>query len=135
MQCTRCNGSGVEPDTLMMTLAEACEIDNEEWFEVFWATYGKVGPRKKAHECFMAAIRRGHEPDVIVAGLRRWMAYWNSPGAAAMKWPQGFLNQEYFADEPPAPRVDVQRKAMPGRSGIEAAIARRTERPAIGGGS
>jgi len=136
MKCSRCGGSGVEPATTALAKQAQLNVVAEDAFESFWTLYGKIGPRKKAHECFVAAVRRGHDPNVIIAGLVRWVEYWDSPGAAAMKWPQGFLNQEYFLDAPPAPRVDVQRKAMPGRSGIEAAIARRTgNRPAIGGGS
>ena len=93
-------------------------------FETFWTMYGKVGPRKKALQCFEAAVKRGNDPETIIVGLRKWLTYWEQPGAAAMKWPQGFLNQDYFLDEPPA--VRVERKAMPGRGGIESALARRS---------
>lgn len=122
------------PDELTLTLVgvEPSGWQLDEWFERFWEAYGKVGPRKKAHECFVAAVKRGHDPRVIVDGLVKWVRYWSSPGAAKQKWPQGFLNQDYFLDEPPA--VRVERKAMPGRSGIEAALSRR-ERKAIGGAS
>lgn len=38
-----------------------------EDFEAFWLTYGRVGPRKKALECWRKAIRKD-SPDVILAG-------------------------------------------------------------------
>jgi hypothetical protein len=136
MKCSRCDGSGVEPVTAeQLALADDARrdeaIDMDASFESFWTLYGKVGPRKKARECFVAAVRRGHDPNVIIFGLDRWVTYWQQPGAAAMKWPQGFLNQEYFLDAPPPINVPTQRKAMPGRAGIEAALAR-TQRKAIG---
>lgn len=120
MKCSRCNGSGVEPESV------AVERATDDWFEQFWVECGRVGPRKKAHECFVSAVKRGHAPEVILHGLRRWVRYWNSPGAAAQKWPQGFLNQEYFLDAPPP--IRSPRKVMPGRAGIEAALARATDR-------
>jgi len=103
-------------------------------FVVFWDLYDRTGPRKKAHECFAAAVRRGHTFEQIIEGLRAWVVYWAQPGSAARKWPQGFLNQEYYLDEPPAVRVETSRKAMPGRGGIEAALAARSQR-GIGSGS
>jgi hypothetical protein len=69
-------------------------------FEAFWETYEHIGPRKKAWECWRKAVKRD-EPDVILAGLRRWMDYWHSPGATAIKWPQGWLNADTWRDEPP----------------------------------
>ena len=104
-------------------------------FVVFWDLYDRTGPRKKAHECFVAAVRRGHTFEQIIEGLRAWVVYWAQPGAAARKWPQGFLNQEYYLDEPPAVRVETSREAMPGRGGIEAALAARSQRRGIGSGS
>lgn len=114
--CSRCGGSGVEPDRALVAVPDV--------FDRFWELVGKVGPKKKARECFAAAVKRGHDPETILAGTARWVEYWSTPGAAAQKWPQGFLNQEYFLDAPPAVRVEQVRKVMPGRAGIEAAVAR-----------
>ena len=146
-KCVRCGGSGVEPreelslfEPRLSGASFAFRDDPpKEWpttaaFDEFWQLYDKTGPRKKAQQCFEAAVKRGNTCEQIVDGLRKWVWYWKQPGSAAMKWPQGFLNQEYFNDEPPAVRTEVVRKAMPGRGGIEAALAARTQRQ-IGAGS
>lgn len=132
MKCSHCGGTGIEPDVVANgdDALFALEHPNPfvavgDAFERFWQMYGKVGPKKVARQCFERAVRRGNDPETILAGTERWVAYWRSPGAASQKWPQGFLNQDYFLDEPPAVRVEQQRRTMPGRSGIEAALAAR----------
>ena len=70
-------------------------------FEKFWAIYERTGPKKKARECWNRAITKAPSENIL-AGLIDWMAYWNTPGAASMKWPQGWLNEERWNDTPPA---------------------------------
>lgn len=130
MKCSHCDGTGIEPPASL----ELAVPDGPDRFDEFWQLYDRTGPRKKAKECWDAALRRGHSPETILAGLARWVAYWRSPGSAAVKWPQGFLNQEYFLELPPQIRSTGERKAMPGRSGIEAALANR-RRNELGDGS
>lgn len=143
-KCVRCHGSGVEPERAVELFVAGDEIPLrpapsawwvEAAFDEFWELYERTGPRKKAHECFVAAVRRGHTFEQIIEGLRAWVWYWAQPGSASRKWPQGFLNQEYYLDEPPAVRVETSRKAMPGRGGIEAALAARSQQRGIGSGS
>jgi hypothetical protein len=74
--------------------------DDDPEFMLFWQTYGRVGPRKVAWECWRKARRKAEGADII-AGLERWVAYWRTPGASAVKWPQGWLNEERWNDEPP----------------------------------
>lgn len=71
-----------------------------ESFEQFWITYERTGSKKKARECWRRAVKKDR-PEVILDGLRKWMAYWHSPGATRIKWPQGWLNDETWRDDPP----------------------------------
>lgn len=93
--------------------------EDVEAFELFWATYGKVGPRKKAHECWLRA-RKISSAAEIQAGLEAWCAYWRSPNAANVKWPQGWLNEERWKDDPP---VVLQRVQNTSRSAIDQWLA------------
>lgn len=93
-------------------------VQLEQTFELFWATYGKVGPRKKARECWMKAVKNGADPAAIQRGLEAWCQYWRSPGAANVKWPQGWLNEERWKDDPPVLLATVQNR--PVNKGLEA---------------
>ena len=81
-----------------MALFDGVDLDDE--FEQFWQAYGRTGPKKKARECWNRAIRKA-SPDEILDGLLKWAEYWRTPGAASVKWPQGWLNEERWNDEPP----------------------------------
>jgi DNA-binding transcriptional regulator YhcF (GntR family) len=85
-------------EALPLTVVLASSLDDD--FELFWKTYGKVGSKKKARECWERAIRKA-APEVIQAGLERWVEYWMSPEAAKQKWPQGWLSEERWNDDPP----------------------------------
>jgi hypothetical protein len=151
--CSRCGGSGVEP-VEQLTLDESLpdrlsaaslaatldQVTLDAAFDEFWVTYGRVGPRKVARERWLAAVKKGADPADILAGLRLWVRYWDSPGSAKIKWPQGWLNERRWEDAPPA--VRAERRAMPGRSGIAAALSNRRapvgeldQRREIGAGS
>jgi DNA-binding transcriptional ArsR family regulator/ribosomal protein S11 len=69
-------------------------------FEAFWATYGRVGPKKDARKGYEAARKKASAIE-IQQGLERWVAYWAQPGAAKVKWPQGWLTEERWNDDPP----------------------------------
>ena len=92
-------------------------MESVAWFDIFWDEYGRLGPRKKALECWKKAIDKD-TPENIISGLRAWLAYWQHPDAAKQKWPQGWLNEERWRDEPPRLRPAAIRL-----SGAEAAIA------------
>jgi hypothetical protein len=86
---------------------------HEEHFETFWAMYGKLGPRKVAKAKWDAAMKAGESPEVIINGLEKWVAYWESPGAAKPKWPQGWMTEERWNDTPP-PLPQQKIKTNPG---------------------
>jgi hypothetical protein len=88
-------------------------------FELFWATYGKVGPKKVARQCWDRALKKATVEE-IQDGLERWVAYWRSPGAAKVKWPQGWLNEERWNDVPPTALA-----SMPKVNAAEAYLLRR----------
>jgi hypothetical protein len=74
----------------------------DEAFERFWVTYDRTGSKQTAREYWIKALKvTGGDPEPIQAGLERWMAYWRSPGAAKMKWPQGWLRKKTWEGNPP----------------------------------
>ena|SRR6478735_7402227 len=84
--------------------------EDDQEFMRFWQTYGRVGPRKVAWQCWLKAVRKAAPADII-AGLERWVTYWQQPGASAVKWPQGWLNEERWNDDPPTFLCRLQRPA------------------------
>ena len=101
--------------------------DDTERFEQFWQLYGRTGPKKKARECWNRA-RTKATADEIIDGLKRWVEYWSTPGAAAIKWPQGWLNEERWRDEPPFVALHIDRRnSQPQRDNGMGAIARRRQ--------
>lgn len=84
-------------DALLATITP----EETEAFETFWQMYGRVGPRLVAMECWLRRVRDGADPDAILDGLEAWCVYWRSPGAAKVKWPQGWLNERRWLDSPP----------------------------------
>jgi len=79
----------------------------DDAFELFWVTYHRTGPKKVAHACWQSAVKKD-SPDAIQAGLERWIAYWDSPDATKIKWPQGWLNEERWRDDPPVIRAGTR---------------------------
>lgn len=83
--------------------------DSDPDFQVFWEMYGKVGPRKVAWEGWHLARtgtgkHKRYGPasaQAIIDGLERWVSYWRQPGATRVKWPQGWLTERRWEDEPP----------------------------------
>ena len=101
------------------------EADTDEQdFELFWATYRRIGPKKKAKECWKRA-RKKASAEEIQHGLEQWMLYWDSPRAASIKWPQGWLNEERWNDEPPWPARPAGQPSPNSPMGILKAIAER----------
>ena len=89
-----------DQETEFFAPSQAMDAVADDDFELFWSTYRRTGPKKKARECWLKATKKA-DPGIILAGLIDWMDYWDSPGAASMKWPQGWLNNETWNDEPP----------------------------------
>lgn len=82
--------------------SSSCSPGDDEAFELFWATYRRTGPKKKARECWLKARKKATAED-IQSGLEAWIAYWDMPNSANIKWPQGWLSEERWNDEPPWP--------------------------------
>lgn len=78
-------------------------------FMQFWEMYGRCGPRKVAWETWCKHVAAGASPDAILEGLARWVAYWLTPGVASVKWPQGWLNERRWEDDPPVAVLSSQR--------------------------
>lgn len=76
-------------------------------FEKFWETYRRTGPKKTARASWKVATSKS-TPAEIQAGLELWIAYWDTPGATSVKWPQGWLSQERWKGPPPP--IQIQRK-------------------------
>jgi hypothetical protein len=89
-------------------------------FEEFWVMYGRVGPRLKARECWMRAVKGGADPDAILNGLEAWVSYWKTPNAASVKWPQGWLSERRWEDAPPVVLSVVQNRTVSkGRAALD----------------
>lgn len=78
-------------------------VAQNESFELFWVAYGRTGSKKDARKAWDKAITKDSAEN-IQAGLDKWVSYWETPGAASKKWPQGFLNSEYWLSDPPTAR-------------------------------
>jgi hypothetical protein len=102
--------------------------DDDAEFMRFWQLYGRVGPRKKAWE-FWQEARVKADPEQIIAGLERWVAYWRTPGASAVKWPQGWLREERWRDDPPTFLCRMQRPT----NALEQAVGRARQARASNG--
>ena len=126
--------TSVEPSCSSSELS--LSLSRYEPFDEFWSIYGNLAGsgKKKSRECWDAAMKRGDDPELILEGLRAWVVYWRTPDASKAMYAQGFLNQGKWETPPPPVRDEQQRKVMPGRGGIEAALASRSQR-GIGSGS
>jgi hypothetical protein len=117
--------SEVSSSELTLSLEIAPAVDR---FPEFWTAYGNLAGtgKKLAQVCWRSAIDRGDDPTAILAGLDAWVRYWRTPGANKAMYAQGFLSQQKWATPPPPIHSDDagQRRPMPGRAGIEAALER-----------
>jgi hypothetical protein len=91
--------------SLELVIAEHTEPDR---FDDFWRSYGNLAGtgKKKAKECWNTAMKRGDDPNAIIAGLEAWVIYWRTPGASKAMYAQGFLNQQKWSTEPPPLHAD-----------------------------
>lgn len=121
--CTRCSGTGVEPSGL--TLVN--EVRDSP-FEAFWELY----PRKQAKATARSRWHRMSEADrrLALEAMPAHVAMWNHEGRGTRLIPMAttWLNQRRWEDDLTGYVESVEataRKAMPGRGGIAAALARR----------
>jgi hypothetical protein len=98
-------------------------VGGVEDFEVFWALYGRIGSKVVAKQAWTKAIATGAAPQDIIEGLEKWIGYWKSPGAAKVKWPQGWLNERRWEVDPPMALAQVQRPVNKGLASVARARA------------
>lgn len=71
-------------------------------FQTFWEPYPrKDSGRKTALQSWERAIKRGADPDAIMAGLARWLPVWEVTERQYIPHAATWLNQERWDAEPP----------------------------------
>lgn len=82
-------------------------------FDEFWKAYPRKAGKPKAAAAYRSAVgKRKADPEVILAGLARWVAYWTAKNEPDyVPHPTTWLNQDRWNDEPPP---------LPRRSGLSA---------------
>lgn len=117
----RCNGSFDGEPSLFTAIDEPeskaerlVSPKKEDRFEEFWKVYPKKDGKKKARENFARAVKRGADPDEIIAGARRYADACVGRDPHFIKWPQGWLSDERWTDLPePAQAPDGHRISAP----------------------
>jgi hypothetical protein len=76
----------------------AYDYDAHPDFERFWDAYPQKSGKAEALKAFLAAIERGHQPDVIIKAAEQ---YRDDPrrNPEMTKYPQGWLSSDRFLDE------------------------------------
>jgi hypothetical protein len=121
-------GTGVSSSAPSQAIDADAALD--AGFDKFWKTYKRTGPKKVAHACWRAAIKKD-SPENILAGLMAWVAYWNIPGSAQMKWPQGWLNEERWNDVPPSVAITAPRNATQRSQAVISQARERSQNNAV----
>lgn len=72
-------------------------------FAEWWTEYPRKVGKPKAISAYKTAVARKHvDPADLLAGLRRWAAYWRAKNEPEfIPHPTTWLNQERYNDEPP----------------------------------
>jgi hypothetical protein len=90
------------------------KVETSDRFEEFWKVYPKKDGKKKARENFARAVKRGADPDEIIAGARRYADACVGTEPHFVKWAQGWLTDERWTDLPePAQAPDGHRISAP----------------------
>lgn len=71
--------------------------------EDFYAKYPRKAKRPLALKAFASATRRA-DPEVILAGLQRWLTHAHCPEPGYWPYPASWLNGDQWNDEPKAPK-------------------------------
>jgi hypothetical protein len=84
-----------------------------EDFEEFWRAYPKRVAKEAARRAFAAAMKRGLDPAVLIAGAERYAVERAGQEARFTKHPATWLNAGCWEDEPPgAPVIDQHGRAV-----------------------
>lgn len=77
--------------------------DHLEAFGAFWLTYPKKKAREEAKKAWIAAIKRGADPEHIVAAAQGYARERANKDATYTKHPATWLNKGCYDDEPEQP--------------------------------
>lgn len=70
-------------------------------FHTFWRTYPRRVGKPEAERAYRAVVKLA-APDVILAGLARWVTYWTARGEPEFTpHPSTWLRRHGWEDEPP----------------------------------
>lgn len=72
-------------------------------FEEFWNVYPKKTGKKAARAKFAAAVKAGADADALIEGARRYADACVGRDPHFIKWPQGWLSEERWTDDPEPP--------------------------------
>ncbi len=111
-----------EKKEMFRTVAGATRPTVESHFEDFWKAYPSRGdrgnPKAPARKLFLAAVKRGVEPEKIIAAVRSFVGFDRQKVGTefipqAVKW----LRDERFGDAlpPPEPAAQTEKTEIPGK--------------------
>jgi hypothetical protein len=76
-------------------------MTHETEFQIFWNAYPKRVGRKRAEEAFAKAIKKTTLDTMLRAiAWQKRQPQWLKDGGAYIIYPQGWLNQERWTDQP-----------------------------------
>jgi DNA-binding MarR family transcriptional regulator len=103
-------GGGVAPPESVITTPTPRQVLSVDWFEKFWKLYPRKVEKQGARRRFEAIIQRGVDPELLIAGARR---YRDDPNReqAFTKHPTTWLNNGCWDDEPLPPRLGRRDRA------------------------
>lgn len=81
---------------------QAYDYGDDEQFARFWAAFPEKSGKAAAFKSWQAALKRGADPERIIQAAA---SYRENPkrNPDKTKYPQGWLSDERYLDEPPAP--------------------------------
>ena len=95
--------SGDIPKTENQELTHSRVEPEEDTFESFWSMFPRKVAKKTCAKAYARALRENHAPEVIEAGLARWVDYWrdSKTDERFTPHPSTWLNGERWNDTPP----------------------------------
>lgn len=78
--------------------------EQDDRFDEFWAVYPIRKGKKPAETAWTKALKKT-DADAIIDGAKSYAEHVRRTGAQHVKWPQGWLNDERWTDEPDRPSL------------------------------
>lgn len=94
----------ITPNPCGDNTAREARPDLKAEFAEFWTEFPAKKGKPKAEEAFRKA-RKIASHEAIMAGVRRYVAELSRFPDRSVKWPQGWLNDQRWQDEPEAERI------------------------------